>query len=434
MNYTCIIASINLNAIQTRLKLSLFHDFVKNSNADIIFCQEVAFNNFSFIFTHHAIVNVCRNQGTAILIRKGLDYDDIICDPNSRIVSVLVNGINYINVYGHAGFQLKKERETLFAENIAIHLNKAVARAHVLGGDFNCILDPTDTKGNTKNFCNSLKVLTSKMALKDVEKALKNQAVQYTFMRGDSASRIDRFYASQDLLKSVLNFETWPVIFSDHRAILMKISIQKSDLGTSFGRGYWKINTAFINDDECENEFCFTYEALQQRHSYENNFMNWWTTHFKSKVKNFFNMKSIEFNRNIAMRKSELYKTLIELSSRQNDNEDVSREMGLTKSLIFKIESEKLKYYESKLSSNSILTNERTNIYQIIARHKFNQSSRIEKLLDGCNEIVGTENIKKFLFNHFSENFKKHDFLEPSCRSMNYIKKKTKSGRLELDN
>lgn len=100
------------------------------------------------------------------------------------------------------------------------------------------------------------------MDLKDAERALKGQAVQFSFFRGDSASRIDRFYVSQDLVKSILSFETSPVAFSDHRAIIMKVTIDKTDLGTTFGRGYWKINTAFINDNDCENEFCFTYEAL----------------------------------------------------------------------------------------------------------------------------------------------------------------------------
>ena len=170
MFYSAKVASINLNAIQTRVKLSLFKDFVINSSADIIFCQEVAFRNFSFIYSHVAIVNIGNSQGTALLIRRGLDYSDVICDPSGRLISVKINSINYINVYGHAGHQYKKERDLLFSEDIAIHFNKVGVHHHIVGGDFNCILDANDTKGLSKNYCQSLKTLVTNLDLKDVEK------------------------------------------------------------------------------------------------------------------------------------------------------------------------------------------------------------------------------------------------------------------------
>lgn len=309
----------------------MFKDYIVNSNADIIFCQEVAFRNFSFIYSHIAIVNIGNNQGTAILIRRGLDYSDVICDPSGRIISVKINNINYVNIYGHAGYQYKKERETLFSEDIAIHFNKLGVCHHLVGGDFNCILDANDTKGSTKNYCNSLKTLVTNLDLKDVGKATRGQPVQFSFFRGSSASRIDRFYISANFLKFISSFETTSVPFSDHRAISIKMNVNKDDLGHHYGKGYWKINTAFIDDDFIENEFCFEYESLQNRIAYRNNFYSWWTSHFKSKVKQFYKSKSIEFNRSMTERKSELYKTLVELSNLQNENEDVSTEMNFTK-------------------------------------------------------------------------------------------------------
>lgn len=61
INYSCVISTVNLNAIQTRIKKSLLGDFIRNTDSDIVFCQEVAFRNFSFVSSHDAIVNVGPN-------------------------------------------------------------------------------------------------------------------------------------------------------------------------------------------------------------------------------------------------------------------------------------------------------------------------------------------------------------------------------------
>ena len=51
-------ATVNLNAISSRLKLSLFKDFLWNNDLDFVFVQEVAVENFNFITTHSAIMNI----------------------------------------------------------------------------------------------------------------------------------------------------------------------------------------------------------------------------------------------------------------------------------------------------------------------------------------------------------------------------------------
>lgn len=85
------IASININAISSTLKKNLLRDFVRNNDVDIIFLQEVAFENFSFIHSHVAFVNISDdNKGTAILIRKNIDFSNIFLNPNGRISSVRV--------------------------------------------------------------------------------------------------------------------------------------------------------------------------------------------------------------------------------------------------------------------------------------------------------------------------------------------------------
>lgn len=132
------IATANLNAINSDVKKSLLKDFIWNNDLDIIFIQELSFENFAFLNSHTAIVNISAdNKGTGILLRNNLQYSDIILNENGRISSVCVDSINFINIYAHSGSNQKKERDTLFNEDILIHL--AHGKENVIVGDFNCI-------------------------------------------------------------------------------------------------------------------------------------------------------------------------------------------------------------------------------------------------------------------------------------------------------
>jgi hypothetical protein len=67
----------------------------------------------------------------------------------------------------------------------------------LLAGDFNCILNPSDSTGNG-SFSRSLEILVRDMELTDAWKKLKSDN-GYTHYSPKSASRIDRIYLSRSL-------------------------------------------------------------------------------------------------------------------------------------------------------------------------------------------------------------------------------------------
>lgn len=84
------ISTGNLNAISCNIKKLLLRDYIWNNDVGVIFLQEVAIENFSFIQSHNALVNISDDgKGTAILIRKTLDFTDCVLNSNGRIVSVV---------------------------------------------------------------------------------------------------------------------------------------------------------------------------------------------------------------------------------------------------------------------------------------------------------------------------------------------------------
>lgn len=193
MNHVMKVATVNLNSTKTVINQNLLRDFIWNHEIDMVFLQELCYENFSFIPSHHAIVNMDdKGMGTGILLRKSFDYRDVILDPNGRIISIIVNDINYINIYAFSGTNRKKDRDHLFLNNLSVHISKPRNKYSVLGGDFNCILNPSDSLRSCKNLSSGLKRVVESLQWKDVLLELKKN--EFTFHRLGSASRLDRFY------------------------------------------------------------------------------------------------------------------------------------------------------------------------------------------------------------------------------------------------
>lgn len=100
MNHILKIATVNLNSTTTVVNQNLLRDFIWNHDIDLVFLQELCYENFSFLPSHFAVVNISEHgMGTGILLRKLFDFENVILDPNGRISSIVINKINYINIY-----------------------------------------------------------------------------------------------------------------------------------------------------------------------------------------------------------------------------------------------------------------------------------------------------------------------------------------------
>lgn len=363
MNFVCSVATINLNSTNTAANKSLLKEFINEHNIDIVFLQEVSYNDLSFVSSHNGLVNISVDRkGTAILIRKGFNYSDFIFDPSGRILSVVVNEVNYINIYAHSGSDKKRERDELFTEGLSVHLNKPGTAYTMLGGDFNCILEANDSLGLNKNFSNGLKNLVELFQFKDVAKSLKVH--RFTFHRNQSASRLDRFYASKELIGNVISCRTLPVVFSDHHCVILTLKIRKEQIAPR-GRGYWKINPSFLGCDETKHRFRAEVEKLRQRSLYGTDLSAWWNYSFKSKAKSFYKSESWHLNKSNRSSKATLSSKLFEYFDRQTEGEDVSDEISIIKSKLMDLEHSRLKNLSSKMSTNSIAEGEKVTIYHL---------------------------------------------------------------------
>ncbi len=232
-------------------KKGLLKDFIGNGDYDVVFLQEVCFEDFSFMFGFECLVNLGpAKRGTAVLLRAGLPFRDPLFSECGRIISFLLENVTYVNVYPVSGSQYKRERNIMFLNEITVHINRQNANELFIGGDFNCILDPRDTRGESKNICYGLKQLTASLYMKDTHLHLNPNNRQFTFFRGVSASRLDRFYVTENFLNTILTTGTHITAFSDHSAIDLKIKITQNRQITTSGWGYWKINSALLANED----------------------------------------------------------------------------------------------------------------------------------------------------------------------------------------
>lgn len=95
------------------------------------------------------------------------------------------------------------------------------------------VLEKKDTKGEYNNSQN-LKKLVEGLKLKDVWAQKHPKKTGYTFFRGKSAARLDRFYTSGGIINRIKEIEIHPCPITDHQAITMSITLTATKV--TYGR------------------------------------------------------------------------------------------------------------------------------------------------------------------------------------------------------
>lgn len=409
MTFSKKIATINLNSIKTEVNKSLLRDFVQNEDLDFIFLQEVLFEDFSFLGAYRAFVNISEHdKGTAILVRKNQEFRNIIYDPSGRILSIVCDDINLVNVYAHSGTNKKRERDDLFRDEITPHVIKGNCSHTVIGGDFNCVLNKRDSRSTSANLCQGLKDLTTSMHLKDVANVRNGSNVEFTFHRAGSASRLDRFYVSAQFLDKVVEIRTVPVAFSDHSAVVMKFLVDQSAL-CQRGRGYWKLNSSLLNKDDISCRYVVDFYQLKDREIYTRNRSTWWNTVVKPKTQFFFKNESRIFNCRINSAKSELYAKMYDLAAERRNGADNRNQLQEVKSELMRMELDRLKFYGSRFPQTSMLEGEKLSVFHVSNQmHKGCDGSQFQ-LRDGDDLITDSKRLKKKIEDFFTGTFQAED-------------------------
>ena len=93
-----------------------------------------------------------------------------------------------------------------------------------------------------------------------------------------------RFYVG-DLRESIRNIYINHIYFSDHAAVIMRLSLD--NIGKR-GKYYWKLNTSLLESDDVNENFLNFWHDVKRRIYSFSNICDWWEKYAKPDIKNFF--------------------------------------------------------------------------------------------------------------------------------------------------
>jgi len=136
----------------------------------------------------------------------------------------------------------------------------------------------------------------------------------YTHYSASGATRIDRIYATRELLERKLGVEAIVAPFTDHLAVCLRISI---DLPfTRRGRGLWKMDSAVITENARTDKLRTLWGQLQRQKRYFLDLIMWWYLLRKKKIRQLYQREQAERRSDHCMLENHLYECMYDVLQR----------------------------------------------------------------------------------------------------------------------
>jgi exonuclease III len=145
------VASINTGVKSVERRQLLFN-FCRDGDFDIVGLQEMVFHSCPIIESrYHLFANMDPNKnGTAILLKHGLNHSLLLIDPDGRLVSIDLQSFTFINIYAPSGQNEKEERNNFLRRTFPAYA-LTFRLPLVLVGDLNCVDDVIQDRSQTKS-------------------------------------------------------------------------------------------------------------------------------------------------------------------------------------------------------------------------------------------------------------------------------------------
>lgn len=372
------ILTININRIWSDLKLAALQQFVYESEADIVFLQEVLTTTLH-ITGFQCFLNVAPeySTGVALLVRDGIPIQEVEKLESGRGIGCKIYDITFVNLYAPSGTSNKLERTIFFTEDI-IYLLRRNPQNIIIGGDFNCVLNRKDQTPNF-NFCKALHDLVKKMRFKDAWEVKYPTLVKFTFFTSSSCSRLDRMYISDSLTDKVLVADVIPASFSDHSALSVTINLPRQP--TKMYRNQWHLNTSLLKDDQLKDIIKESWTlCLRSINRYPSK-SEWWTQFGKKKVR----QSLISYSRQKAREEKQTsefyYCVLRDLYDKPQLTNTELQQIKEIKAKLLCVKRKQLEALKIKSKSKSLAEEETASLYHLVKHYAHRKRTFIDELV-----------------------------------------------------
>lgn len=407
--------TININNISNQTKLDALASFVRIYDIDIFFLQEVE-NDMIDIPGYTILFNIdIRKRGVAIGFKSSVEHVAVEKSLDGRLIVVrLKNGTTLCNIYAPTGSQNHQSRENFFNCTCA-HYLRNLSGPLILGGDFNSIVNNRDATGATPKSDMTSRLMTS-LDLFDVWRELHRNQTNFTFVRGGSGSRLDRFLISKSAREHIRTIQHVVTCFSDHKAVILRMVMPVT--GTNIGRGIWRLNTVTMDDEETMAELQRKWDYLVRQRRNFTSWLTWWIDFVKPKLAAFFRWRTSIQNREYRDTMELLYGELARRYDLYVDDASQLTRINHIKSLMLRMQREKSN--KSRMLYDTYLQGEPTSTFHLAEKSKNRKSTHIHQLEFDGRIIQGPEVVQhavNYFENLFSDNtvdLQSPDFV-PTC-------------------
>ena len=135
------------------------------------------------------------------------------------MMSCRLENLQLVNLYAPSGRSRRREREIFYGETLE-SVVRTLDQLPIVLGEFNCILENCNALTNpTQKKSKSLRQVINLYNYVDVFRYLKPNIQSFTFVRNNSASRLDPIYVRADKIQDCLSVNHIAAAFTDHLAL-----------------------------------------------------------------------------------------------------------------------------------------------------------------------------------------------------------------------
>lgn len=465
--YNFKIMSINIRGLNDRKKRRKVFRWIKNNKIDICFVQETHSTadleriwrsewGRDIIYSH----GTNRARGVAILMKPGLDMtvNNVYSDNIGRMlladVTIQNTKFKLLNIYAP---NTEDSQLNFFHYVRNVMARKVDAEDKIMiGGDWNLIIDPAkDRKGGAgiretekrKLVLSEVNKIKESFQVTDIWRVRNPQARRFTWRRVNPSvtSRLDYWLTSKAIEDHVEEADIVPSINSDHSAVTLNM---KNVQGRVKGRGIWRLNNSFLNEEP------YVKELIQQKEKWLDEFNDVNDARLKWElIKYRIRQVSIHYGKQKAKRmrtkEEELEAQLKKLETEQDglantDSEETNRKINLVKSALEEIAEYKTKGLILRSQARWFEKGEKSTKYflQMESRNKIKKTATKLQKDDGSYTTDGKEILQmqaQFYQTLYSrKDFKSHDEVQAYVRTVNMPELSTEDsksceGQLSVD-
>jgi exonuclease III len=142
------LATLNINAITNSTRVGMLTEYIRRHDLDIVFLQEITDLELLPMPGYDIYDNIGSDiRGTDIVARNDIMLRNINKLPSGRAIAAECKGLYIVNIYAPSGTAKRTASENFYNTEVPQLLQTGHGEI-IIGGDFNCVLNPADTCGH----------------------------------------------------------------------------------------------------------------------------------------------------------------------------------------------------------------------------------------------------------------------------------------------